>query len=98
MKKNVRTLTLAIAALLVGTMGFAGVESNSVAVAYTQTNGGGVTNSQIVRYMSTQGIVVVTIEPIPGTANRLVTANTGKKYIVYVSGGKIVGYEEQPQG
>lgn len=94
MKTTFKTLVLVLVTVLFTSLGNLNAQSTASTDGQRSSSYCGVSDAQIVTYMAEQGIHVLTLFAPTGTCNVIATAVGGKKYIVFISNGVIIDYEE----
>lgn len=95
MKTTFKTLALIFCTVMMTAFNQANAStvSNLVSGVYASEYCG-VTDAQIINYMTDNGYHVANIQTSTGTCNLLVTTTVGKRFILIINNGVIVDHEE----
>ncbi|MFN8715095.1 MAG: hypothetical protein ACK5Z2_19755 [Bacteroidota bacterium] len=94
MKSSIKTLFLVLVIAMFSSFSSLSANTFNVLGQKSEIENCGVNDQQVINYMAEQGLQVLSITPMTGTCDKIVSVMGGKKFHLYVEGNQIVGWEE----
>lgn len=94
MKTTFKMLVLALVALFATSVSDLNANNNNSASEQHSPSNCGVSDAQIINFMSAEGYQVLTVTKIEGSCNVVVSVIGGKKFMLFIEGNSIRDYEE----
>lgn len=94
MKSSIKTLFLVLAITMFSSFGSLSANTLIATEQKSEIENCGVNDQQVINYMAEQGLQVLSIIPMTGTCDKIVSVVGGKKFHLFVEGNQIIGWEE----